>query len=204
MEAFLVILAIIFILCLGVTIHSRVKDKKEAAASGTCKYCGENQATKKMPKGDYACNSCYRKIAFQQATQIIQESKEESERLAEEKPVTIQVLYGTSGIYDSFTPLVSDYAGGWDVDITVSNNTSKTIKYVNVELIPYNTVGDIGYSPTVGAGVKTIKLTGPIHPHGKLKNMRVKKCWYDIQLSRVGVGNINVVYMDNTEKTFQQ
>lgn len=196
----LVVLVGLFVLIAWATLSER----KEAMASGMCSHCKKVQATKKLPKGGYVCKECYGKIAPVQNTQIQREKQAERDRLAEEKPVVVEAVHGTSGIYDSFTGGISDYAGGWDVNITVTNRTSKTIKYVIAELIPYNTVGDVGYTPTVGAGAKNIQITGPIHPYGKLKDMRVKKCWYDIQMARIGVGTVKVIFMDGTEKTFRQ
>lgn len=204
MEVVIVLLFVVAIFFAGLAIWAELSNRKEAMSSGMCSHCKKVQATKKLPKGGYVCKECYQKIAPAQNMQIQRERQAERDRLAEEKPVVVKAIHGTSGLYDSFTGGLSDYAGGWDVNITVSSRSPKTIKYVIAELIPYNTVGDVGYSPTVGAGAKNIQITGPIHPYGKLKDMRVKKCWYDIQMARIGVGTVRVIFMDGTEKTFRQ
>ena len=198
------VLIVIVLICFGLAIWAALSERKEAKASGMCSHCKKVQATKKLPKGGYVCKECYSKIAPAQNRQIQREQAAERERLAEEKPVVVKAIHGTCGLYDSFTGGLSDYAGGWDVHLTVSSRSSKTIKYVIAELIPYNTVGDVGYSPTVGAGAKNIRITGPIYPHGKLKNQIVKKCWYDIKMSRIGVGTVQVIFEDGTQKTFRQ
>lgn len=201
------ILGVIFVALVGLLLliaWATLSERKEAMASGMCSHCKKIQATKKLPKGGYVCKECYNKIAPAQNAQIQREKQAERDRLAEEKPVVVKAIHGTCGLYNSFTGGLSDSAGGWDVHITVTNRSSKDIKYVIVELIPYNTVGDVGYSPTVRAGAKDIQITGPIYAYRKVSDRIVKKCWYDIQMSRIGVGTVKVIFMDGTEKTFKQ
>lgn len=185
-------------------IWGTIDERKEAKASGMCKHCGKEQATKKLPNGGFACKKCHKKIAPEQIEQNKKETREREAYLAEAEPVVVKAIHGTCGLYNSFTERLPDSAGGWDVHLTVTSRSSKTIKYVIAELIPYNTVGDVGYSPTVGAGAKNIRITGPLYPHGKLKDQIVKKCWYDIKMSRIGVGTVQVVFEDGTVKTFRQ
>lgn len=204
MEFILGVIIVIVAGLIGLAVWAEASDRKEARASGTCKYCKQAQASRKLPKGGYACKECYSKLAPEQNAQMQREREAERARLAEEKPVVVKAIHGTCGLYDSFTGGLSDSAGGWDVNLTVSSRSPKTIKYVIAELIPYNTVGDVGYSPTVGAGAKSIRITGPIYPYGKLKDQIVKKCWYDIKMSRIGVGTVQVIFDDGTQKTFRQ
>lgn len=204
MEFIIGLLIAVAVLFFGLAIWVELSNRKEAMASGMCSHCKRVQATKKLPQGGYVCKECYNKIAPAQNAQIQREKQAERDRLAEEKPVVVKAIHGTCGLYNSFTGGLSDSAGGWDVHLTVTNRSSKTIKYVIAELIPYNTVGDVGYSPTVGAGAKNIQITGPINAYGKVSDRIVKKCWYDIQMKRIGVGTVQVIFMDGTEKTFRQ
>ena len=198
----LAVLIIIFVLCLIGTI-ANAKEKKEARASGNCSECHLVPADKKWTDGTrerYVCDKCYQKLLQER----INRENAIKEREIAEKPVVVKAIHGKCGLYDSFTGGISDSAGGWDVHLTVVNRSSKDIKYVYVELIPYNTVGDIGYSPTVRAGKKEIQITGPIYGYTKLKDLVVRKCWYDIQIARIGVGNVKVVFMDGSTKIFRQ
>ncbi len=164
-----------------------------------CKQARIKKMVQKNGKKEYVCKKCYNKLLGE----IRQNEAEERRRELKEKPVKLDVNYGTYS-YGIFTPHGSDSAGGWDVVVDVTNRSSKDVKYVIAELIPYNTVGDIGYSETVGAGVKNIRITGPIYGGKKLKDQICKKFWYDIKLGRVGVGEVKVIFMDGTEKTFRQ
>lgn len=203
--AILIILLVICLLGLTYSIVNSIKEKKAAKASGMCSVCGKVQATNKLSNGKYACKECYKKKLSEELEQQRRAKEAERKRLAEEKPVHVKAIHGTcSGAYGSFTGGLSDYAGGWDVHLTVTNQTDKIIKYVFAELIPINTVGDVGYSPTVGAGAKTVKITGPLYPYSKLKDQIVKKFWYDIPIARIDVGTVDVVFMDGTEKKFRQ
>lgn len=182
---------------------SDAKDDKEARESGEkCSVCKQVQAEtifRNNGKKRYVCYRCYNKLLDEWR----EKQAEARRREIEEKPVELEVKYGTYS-YGSLTPGCSDSAGGWDVLVNVTNRSSKDVKYVIAELIPYNTVGDIGYSKTVGAGVKKIRITGPIYGGKKLKEQVAKKFWYDIKLDRVGVGEVKVIFMDGTEKTFRQ
>ncbi len=182
---------------------SHAKDDKEARESGEkCSVCKQVQAEKifrNNGKKRYVCYRCYNKLLDEWR----EKQAEARRREIEEKPVKLDVNYGTYS-YGILTPHGSDSSGGWDVVVDVTNRSSKDVKYVIAELIPYNTVGDIGYSKTVGAGVKKIRITGPIYGGKKLKEQVAKKFWYDIKLGRVGVGEVKVIFMDGTEKTFRQ
>lgn len=200
----LVVCIIIFVLCI-IGMVANAKEKKDARASGNCTECHLVPADKKWTEGArerYVCEKCYWKLVQARSDR----EKALKEREIAEKPVVVKAIPGTCSrdLYGKFIGGLPDSAGGWDVHLTVVNRSSKDIKYVYVELIPYNTVGDVGYSPTVGAGKKEIQITGPIYGYGKVNDLVVKKCWYDIQMARIGVGSVRVIFMDGTEKSFKQ
>ncbi len=203
-----VVLIIISLFCFSMAIYKMVDEKKKAKEAGMCCHCNKVKAAKELPNGKYACKECYKILApkLREEYWKEQERKEqlEKEKLAEEKPVYIHVGFGTRTYNGGFNTGVPDSAGGWDVTMTIENNTDKRVKYVFVELIPYNTVGDVGYSPTVRAGAKTVQVTGPIEPYSTLYGQVVEKCWYEIKMARVKVGKVRIVFMNGTEKTFVQ
>ncbi len=179
-----------------------IREKEEARASGNCSECNLVPADKKWTYGDkdrYVCEKCYEKLSKEK----IDREKALKEKEIAEKPVVIEAAHGTYSYAIDNIVVGSDSAGGWDVRLIVTNRSSKTVKYVYVELIPYNTVGDVGYSPTVGASEKEVQVTGPIYG-GDSTTQFVKKCWYDIKMGRIGIGTIKVVFMDGTEKEFRQ
>ena len=200
----LVVCIIIFVLCI-IGMVANAKEKKEVRASGNCTECHLVPADKKWTEGArerYVCEKCYWKLVQARSDR----EKALKEREIAEKPVVVNAIPGTCSrdLYGKFIGGLPDSAGGWDVQLTVTNRTDKTVKYVFVELIPINTVGDVGYSPTVGAGAKPVRITGPLGPYGRLKDQVVKKFWYDIPIARVDVGKVEVVFMDGTEKSFKQ
>lgn len=98
--------------------------------------------------------------------------------------------YKSEGTYDHYTIQ--------EVGITVSfdmyNASEKVIKYINIALIPYNTVQDAVSDTTV------IKYTGPISPNDKKKIM--SDClWYNSEIREVKLEKVIIQYMDDTEET---
>lgn len=158
---------------------------------------------KKLPNGDFACRSCYKKMAPEQLAEQKSEIEAKKQRHIEEYPVKIETEFGH---YDSYNGLIKnhcDSAGGWDIRLKISNLSSKTVKYIYTELIPYNAVGDVEYGSTYKKGIREIKVTGPIKGE-ETTFMSFEHCWYDISLGSVGVGTVRVIFMDGSEKTFTQ
>ncbi|MBE5786488.1 MAG: hypothetical protein E7324_02990 [Clostridiales bacterium] len=75
-----------------------------------------------------------------------------------------------------------------------SNDAAKTIKYVDIEMVPYNAVNDRVAEPA------TLRITGPIAP-GKSTPFIGKDLWYDPSITTVKVAKTDITYMDNSAST---
>ena len=116
-------------------------------------------------------------------------------------PISISVRAGhmTTLAYsrEMSTLAVPDSAGGWDIQVTIKNKGSKTIKYVTIPFTPYNTVGDRAYSSIGNNSTVNCKATGPIDP-GKAQSFVFEKLWYNISLGWIETETIVITFMDGT------
>ena len=72
-----------------------------------------------------------------------------------------------------------DSAGGVGVQISIKNDSEKTIKYVSFKVIPYNAVNDVVSSSIGGVTDKWLKITGPINPGARCNGARWESLWYN-------------------------
>ena len=86
---------------------------------------------------------------------------------------------------------------GWDVYPTITNNSSKTIKYVYFSIIAYNRVGD----PICDEYNRGCKWTGPIKPGKKAGggNYYTAYMTSDVKRKSFTAQDISVEYMDGSK-----
>lgn len=88
-----------------------------------------------------------------------------------------------------------DYESNVDgFDISIINNTNKTIKYVKFNVNAYNAVGDMVYD-----GYKTRKGIGPVEGY-ETGSWSFDNCWfYNSTINDVKIISMSVEYMDKTK-----
>ena len=94
-----------------------------------------------------------------------------------------------------------DSAGGVGVQISIKNDSEKTIKYVRFKVIPYNAVNDVVSSSIGGVTDKWLKITGPIHPGARYNRAQWESLWYNYSIARVEILEIHIEYMDGSMET---
>jgi hypothetical protein len=102
-------------------------------------------------------------------------------------------------------PLIGDVfpsdpnsACGVDVKTGFKNISKKTIKYINIDVLSYNAVGDIQKGSTRNYTLGRLQYTGPIEP-GKIVRRLFTKVWYNCTITCVNLKKIEVIFMDKTK-----
>lgn len=98
------------------------------------------------------------------------------------------------GIWGSFS---KNSAGLLEGNINITNNSSKTIKYLTLEILAINAVGDV-MRPDVGSN--RCRITGPIYPKDTDNISLDCGTYYRGGIDRLDIRVISVVYMDGTSK----
>lgn len=105
--------------------------------------------------------------------------------------------YGLSildwNIYDE-----SEYTDGTSFSINLINPTKKTIKYVTINIVGYNSVKDKIISK--GKYTQSIKCVGPIAPEEQA-SYNFEYVWFTDLVNNAKITSITVQYMDGTIKT---
>ena len=109
------------------------------------------------------------------------------------------LMFGHNDISYGFQSGRPNSAGGVDVKGTVTNNSTKTIKYITLRFTPYNSVGD-----AVGCSIKDVseyglKITGPIGPN-QGHSFYGENMWYNYSISSVRVTKAEILYMDGSSE----
>ncbi|MFV0468911.1 MAG: hypothetical protein ACK5MK_08310 [Dysgonomonas sp.] len=97
------------------------------------------------------------------------------------------------GIYDE-----SEYTSGTSVKFSFHNPTKKTIKYIWVNLVGYNPVGDKVIER--GKSLKTVRCIGPIESDSG-GSYSFDYVWFSDLVEDAKIMSIKVQYMDGTIKT---
>ena len=101
--------------------------------------------------------------------------------------------------------LYADSAGGVYVRVIYSNISNKDIKYVYFNVLPYNRVNDpVKCSITDTSNVSLEKI-GPDKP-GLINELVADYgvVWYNSTIEYVSLESIKVIFMDNTELTYDK
>lgn len=151
------------------------------------------------------------KQAQAEIDRIEAEKKAEEERkVAEAAKSTEDKVHEIIRVYDLKAVNINS-VGGVDVDIAWINNSSKTVKYVVFEVVPYNTVNDIVTCSISGDSIARLQVTGPYNTgEGDAKyftdfsqwyGARWDAVWYNNTIERLEFTKIEIDYMDGTKET---
>lgn len=93
-------------------------------------------------------------------------------------------------------------AGGVDLNIIWTNESSKIIKYITFQVTPYNAVGDPQSSEIGDTSSFRGKLTGPMNPgvtYGS--DTTWSNAWYNSTITKATLTEIDITYMDDSTVT---
>lgn len=96
----------------------------------------------------------------------------------------------STGMYDMFQ---KNSAGLLTVKVDVHNNSERTIKYLTVEILAINKVGDV-MNPELGSTL--CRITGPIEPNDSYKTNLDCGTYYRGKVEKVKLRATSVEYMD--------
>ncbi len=82
---------------------------------------------------------------------------------------------------------------------TFINKTGKDIKYLTVDIRPYNAVGDSVECTVSGISLYSVKCTGPFE-NGQTYTQILENAWYNTTIETARIQGVTVVYMDGTEQ----
>lgn len=91
-------------------------------------------------------------------------------------------------------------ADGIGIRYLIYNATDKPIKYISVEFLPYDTVGEITRCNTTGKDMHAVKLVGPFNVNEKA-GFKEDVVWYNPTIKEVKIRKVHIEYMDGTEET---
>lgn len=82
------------------------------------------------------------------------------------------------------------------------NCYAKQIKYVEIKMVPYNSVDDV-QTDDLGRGIKEVRCIGPIEPE-ESATYEFDELWWDERglIKRVEVTRMKLIFKDNTSVTF--
>ena len=111
-----------------------------------------------------------------------------------------KIQYGYDGEYGWVCR--PDSAGGVGVLLTLKNLDSKrTIKYLTIEITPYNAVGDIVEDEISEVSTKQLRYTGPLGPNKTCKNIMWEDVWYNYSIRKISIEVIEIEYTNGTIET---
>jgi len=96
-----------------------------------------------------------------------------------------------------------NFVGGVDFMIVLKNTSGRSIKYLDVSVIPFNRVGDVVEDEISGEALKVCKVTGPIFPSNKYELISFETVWYNKNITSVSIVKVVITYMDNSSQSFQ-
>jgi hypothetical protein len=116
-------------------------------------------------------------------------------RLAHDKSAPLTIL--------DFTPWGPNSADGISIQVAFINPSKDTYKYVNIYFTARNRVGDTVLSKIGGKRIAGTESIGPI-PYGGYSNGRYGPLWYNSSINCVVIERVEIVYMDNSRKSFEK
>ena len=107
--------------------------------------------------------------------------------------------YGHEGYENGYQGFFSgpNSAGGVSVRGNITNNSTKTIKYVTIYFQPYNSVEDEVKCSVLNISKRGLNLTGPLGPN-QTSGFLGENMWYNHTISRVSIVGASIEYMDGT------
>lgn len=93
-------------------------------------------------------------------------------------------------------------AGGVDARYSVTNLSSKTIKYIDLTVQAFNAVGDPVAGEIRRSSQREIRDTGPYAPNQSTGPRKLDNAWYNHTIRCARITRLVVTYMDNSIRTF--
>jgi Bacterial SH3 domain len=100
------------------------------------------------------------------------------------------------------SPSLHNSAGGVDVHVALEVTNEKTVKYISLEVTPFNAVGDRVSSTGPTNPIGRLRYTGPIGKADGLESATWENVWYNPTIACVRVDQIRVEYMDGSNFTY--
>lgn len=95
--------------------------------------------------------------------------------------------------------------GGVDCSIAFRNLSNQQLKYVTFEVLPINAVGDYVECEVKKRDWVNLKVTGPVSIDDPSPPMhKWGACWYNSSIKKCKIVSINVVFMDGTQKKYNE
>lgn len=94
-------------------------------------------------------------------------------------------------------------AGGVSFQCSFKNTSTKTMKYINLDLHPINRVGDTVSCTISRRSTKGIQFTGPLEPGNTARSIQWENLWYNSTISDFVLECAEIEYMDGTRETIQ-
>ena len=85
--------------------------------------------------------------------------------------------------------------GGVTIFLTVSNETSRTIKYISLNGDVQNTFGDAVYCEVWGRTGMPINITGPIY-NGQTITYQTNDCFYNNNAKTYCINAVSITYLE--------
>ena len=115
-------------------------------------------------------------------------------------PGGFQYLVTPSGSYGDYVMCDCNSAGGVSVFANLRNTGTKTIKYVDFEVTPYNSVHDPVFCTIGNGSTQSIRYTGPLAPGCTTGRLQWENLWYNSTIKGLKMGTVEVTYMDGTKE----
>lgn len=96
-----------------------------------------------------------------------------------------------------------NFLNGIEPRLEIENNTNKSIKYVWLDFVFYNRVGDYAYCTIKDDYKDTIKLTGPIKSGGNRKYNNCAASIYNGTTKKIKISTAKIEYKDGTTETVE-
>lgn len=90
-------------------------------------------------------------------------------------------------------------AGGWDIQLRITNNYDKVIKYIYFNFAAYNGVGDRVCCTARGENVVSGSFTGPLEPGKHTKYLTFDTMFYNNSIKDIKIEKVEIEFMDGTK-----
>ena len=104
-------------------------------------------------------------------------------------------------IIDYAGPISVNSAGGVTFALYFLNSSDKTIKYVNLDLQAYNSVGDPQGGEIYSSSKRSVEFTGPTSPT-EYAQTAWGELWYNSTITCTKILSLKITYMDGSSKSF--
>lgn len=93
-----------------------------------------------------------------------------------------------------------NYVGGCEVSTKITNLSNNPIKYITINMTPYNEVDDPVTCRISKTSKKSIKATGFINKN-QTRSYEWEPVWYNATIRKIRINSVTITYKDNSVKT---